>query len=214
MSAGNQQERLSSEEEKRWFLAGLIEGEGSCTISIKQHPTAKLGFIVDPEFFIYQHKNRRAVLELAINVFQSGRIHPKHGYPDVLVYAITSTKVIAERVVPFLERYMPYSARSSDYGKFGEAVRLFETGAHRTQEGMERIVRLAYSMNHDGKQRKRPLEAVLDRILRGHTPDAPTPVGAKRWSDLLGDKESQAEYQTTWPSRRAEWLPGWVTADA
>ena len=69
MSAGNQQERLSSEEEKRWFLAGLIEGEGSCTISIKQHATAKFGFYVDPEFFIYQHKNRRAVLELAIDVF-------------------------------------------------------------------------------------------------------------------------------------------------
>ena len=167
------------------FLAGLIEGEGSCTISIKQHATAKFGFYVDPEFFIYQHKNRRAVLELAIDVFQSGRIHPKHGYPDVLVYAITSTKVISEKVVPFLERYMPYSARSSDYGKFGEAVRMFESGAHRTQEGMERIVRLAYSMNHDGKQRKRPLEVVLDRILRGRTRDAAAvPTRAKKYGPI------------------------------
>ena len=173
MSAGNQQERLSGNERQRWFLAGLIEGEGSCTISIKRHPTARFGFYVDPEFFLYQHKNRRAVLDLACEVFQTGRIKPKHGNEDVLVYSITSRRSIAEKVIPFLERYMPYSARKDDYARFGEAIRLFEAGGHRTPEGMERIVRLAYAMNHEGKQRQRPLEVVLDRILRGQTQDTP-----------------------------------------
>ena len=30
----------------------------------RRHPTTKSGFYVDPEFFVYQHKNRRALLEL------------------------------------------------------------------------------------------------------------------------------------------------------
>ncbi len=171
MGSGNQQERLSSEEQKRWFLAGVIEGEGSCSIAIKQHPTARFGFYVDPEFFIYQHARRRALLELAQEVFQTGKIFPKHGNPDVLVYAITSRRSLVEKILPFLERYMTYSARTEDYARFGEAIRLFEAGTHRTAEGLARIVRIAYAMNHEGKQRKRSLEVVLDRILRGHMPD-------------------------------------------
>ncbi len=171
MGADNQQERLSSNERKRWFLAGFIEGEGSCCISIKKHKGAKFGFYVDPEFFLYQRKERIRVLELAKEVFGTGRIYPKPGNEDVLVYAITSRRSISERVIPFLEKYMTFSARNDDFAKFGEAIRLFDERAHLTQEGLVRIVRLAYEMNYAGKQRQRPLESVLDRILRGHMPD-------------------------------------------
>ena len=174
MGAGNQQERLSKEEQKKWFLAGLIDGEGSVCTSIKRHPPSRHGFLVDPEFFIYQHRNRRILLELACEVFQAGRIYPKQGNPDVLVYAITSRRTISEKIIPFLEQYMTFSGKRHDYALFGEAIRLFERGEHRTREGLAKIVELAYKMNHEGKQRQRPLDVVLDRILRGHTPDTPT----------------------------------------
>jgi hypothetical protein len=173
MGAGNQQERLSREERKRWFLAGVFEGEGSLCISIKSHPTTKSGFYVDPEFFVYQHKNRRPLLELFRELFQTGTIHPKPGNTDVLVYAITSRRSISEKVVPFLKRYLEYSARKDDIARYLRAIEMFERGLHRTSEGLAEIVRLAYSMNHDGKQRQRRLEDVLSRILRGHMPDAP-----------------------------------------
>ena len=171
MGAGNQQERLSNENGKAWFIAGVIEGEGSMCISIKKHPTAIHGFLVDPEFFVYQHRNRRPLLELVREYFGTGRINPKSGNTDVLVYSITSRRTISERVIPFFDQYMKYSSRWADISRYKEALGLFEEGSHRTREGLVRIVRLAYSMNHDGKQRQRPLQAVIDRILRGHTPD-------------------------------------------
>ena len=171
MGADNQQERLSNEEAKRWFLAGVIEGEGSMCISVKKHPTARLGFYVDPEFFIYQHRNRRKLLELAQEYFATGRIYPKQGNPDVLVYAIASRRSISEKVIPFLDRYMRFSARSDDIMRYRQALQLFEQGMHRSRDGLIRIVQLAYAMNHEGKQRQRPLQDVIDRILRGHTPD-------------------------------------------
>ena len=174
MGAGNQQERLSKEEQKKWFLEGVIDGEGSVCISIKTHAPSRHGFLVDPEFFIYQPRNRRTLLELAREVFQTGRIFPKQGNPDVLVYAITSRRTISEKIIPFLRHYMTYAGKKHDYALFEEAVTLFDQGEHRTREGLAKIVKLAYGMNHEGKQRKRPLDAVLDRILRGHTPDTPT----------------------------------------
>jgi hypothetical protein len=63
--ADNQQERLSRIEARRWFLAGVVEGEGSWCLSIKKHPTHPLGYYVQPEFFIYQHRRRRELLEMA-----------------------------------------------------------------------------------------------------------------------------------------------------
>jgi LAGLIDADG DNA endonuclease family protein len=198
MGADNQQERLSGEEQKRWFLAGVIEGEGSMCISIKRHPTARFGFYVDPEFFIYQHRNRRQLLELAQTVFGTGRISPKSGNEAVLVFSIVSRRSISEKVIPFLGRYMePFSARRDDIRRYREALTLFELGMHHTREGLERIVRLAYAMNHDGKQRQRPLAEVLDRILRGHTPDTPVPER----DDMVRSPRRRGEpggNETTW----------------
>lgn len=173
MGAENQQERLSSTDAERWFLAGFIEGEGSLCVSIKEHPTARFGFIVDPEFFLYQHKSGVACLELAKKVFGTGRIVPKAGSEGVLVYAITSRQSIAERVIPFYEHYMVFSAKQHIFRRFREIVEAIGRGEHRTPEGLARIVEKAYAMNPDGKgkERKRTLEAVVERILRGHTPD-------------------------------------------
>ena len=175
MNAVNQQERLQDTEESRWFLAGLIEGEGSLCISLKKHPTARFGYYIDPEFFLYQHKAAREVLDLATIIFRTGRINPKPGNEDVLVYSITSRRSIIERVIPFYERYvLPYGSKlkRENFEMFREATELLEKGTHQTQEGVLRLVDLAYSTNHAGKQRKLPKEVVIQRILRGHTPES------------------------------------------
>ena len=170
--ADNQQESLSSEEQRFWFLAGLVEGEGSVHVSLKRKSTARFGLYVQPEFFIYQHRSRLELLEMAREFFGTGRIRPKPGNPDVLVYSIISRTATVKAVVPFLKRCMRFSARVEDYHRFIVAVRLLEAGLHNTPEGLVVLVELAYSMNMGGKQRRVPIEEILGRILRGHTPHA------------------------------------------
>jgi hypothetical protein len=172
-SAGNQQESLSSEEQRRWFLAGVIEGEGSVYVGIKAHATVPLGFFVQPGFSITQHRVRRSLLEMARDEFGAGTIYPKPGNESVLVYSIHSRPALSRAVAPFLETYMRFSARKDDFERFRLILDLFARGVHREAAGLALIVELAYAMNLNGKQRKRPLQEVLDRILRGHTPDAP-----------------------------------------
>jgi hypothetical protein len=91
----------------------------------------------------------------------------------VLVYSIHSRPVLSKVVAPFLGRYARFSARKDDFGRFRDILGLFAQSAHRQPAGLAQIVEIAYAMNLNGKQRKRPLEEVLGRILRGHTPDAP-----------------------------------------
>ena len=171
--AGNQQERLSSEECRRWFVAGVVEGEGSWGLSVKKHPTHRLGYYVQPEFFVYQHRLRRSLLEMVQEVFECGRIFPKVGNPDVLVFAIQSRPLISQRVLPFMRQSMTLSSRSADIDLFETALQLYDEGFHRVPYRLATIVEIAYAMNMNGKQRKRSLDEILDRILRGHTPDAP-----------------------------------------
>jgi hypothetical protein len=54
---------------------------------------------------------------------------------------------------------------------FEDAMRLYELGLHRRPAGLATIVEIAYAMNMNGKQRKRPMDEILGRILRGHTLD-------------------------------------------
>jgi hypothetical protein len=106
---------------------------------------------------------------MAKEEFGSGTIFPKPGNPDVLVLKIASRQVLVGSVVPFLQRYMPFSARTADYEKFAAVVRLMVIGWHRTADGLADLVRIAYTMNANGKQRRIRQQDVLDRILRGHT---------------------------------------------
>ena len=174
MNADNQQERLQITENFKWFLAGLIEGEGSLCISLKKHPSAKFGFYIDPEFFIYQHKSARELLDRAKTFFGTGRIVPKPGNEDVLVFIIASRRSIIEKVIPFYEKYMRYGSeiKWKNFLMFREATLALENKAHSTLEGALRLVDLAYSINHAGKQRKRTKEQVISRILRDYTPNS------------------------------------------
>ena len=176
MGGADQQERLSHTKDARWFLAGFIEGEGCLTVSIKSHPGARFGYYVDPEFFLYQHKSGRRLLELARDVFQTGRIYPKPGNPDVLIFAITARRSLEEKVVPFFERYVvPFSCKSDTFRRFREILEMMERKKHLSPDGLARVVEKAYAMNPAGKgrQRLRPLAEVRERILRGHTPNIP-----------------------------------------
>ena len=175
-SAENQQERLGSAESANWFLAGFIEGEGALCVSIKKHPTCRSGFYVDPGFFLYQHESGRRILELTQGVFESGRIYRKSGNENVLVYEISSTRALREKVVPFFERYVvPLSCKGETFERFREILELMERGEHLVPAGLAEIVKKVYAMNPSskGKARSRPLEEVLARILRGHTSDIP-----------------------------------------
>ena len=123
-------------------MAGVVEGEGSWCISIKKHSTAALGYYVQPEFFVYQHRCRRELLEMAQEVFECGRISPKSGNPDVLVFAIMSRPLISKHVLPFMRRYMGFSSRKADMELFEDAMRLYELGVHLRPAGCDRGNRL------------------------------------------------------------------------
>src|SRR2546421_8091126 len=102
------------------------------------------------------------------------RIFPKQGNETVLVYAVASRRTLAEKVVPYLRDYMKFAPRKAIYHGFCDIVEAMERKEHHTPQGMAGIVQKAETLKPGakGKSRKRPLQEVIDRILRDYTPDS------------------------------------------
>jgi len=97
--------------ERNLFLAGFVEGEGSINVSAKTNNNTKFGLEIDPEFSITQHVNGVENLLYAMKYFNTGRISYKSGSNATLIYRISNTQSIREKVLPFFETYcMPYSS--------------------------------------------------------------------------------------------------------
>ena len=132
------------------------------------------------------------MLEELTAVFGCGRLRPKGPKSSVLTYAVDSLRDLEGHVLPFFERY-PLVVKGADFRLFAEIVRSMRRKEHLTDVGFERVVRLAYAMNADGKQRSRTLGMVLEGSSET-VRRAPAELElVKIQSDPHGDMGSQAE---------------------
>ena len=142
-----------------YYMAGFIDGESSFSVAIIKNPF-KEGWLINPCFQVYQHQSHREILELCKEIFKTGSIYRKSGTHPVLNFSIDSMRNIKERVIPFFDKY-PLITKRESYLKFRDIVFAMDRGEHRTSAGFERLVRLAYSMNQQGKGRRRTLDEIL-----------------------------------------------------
>ena len=152
----------------RYYLLGMADGEGCFTISIKKQASARFGWVLDPIFHVTQHRDHRAVLELFRRELRCGKIIVKHGQPETLQYVVQNRREIREKVLPFFHRYKPI-VKTEEFRKFAEIVEALEAGQHHDLNRFKVLLATAYTMNYEGKQRRRPLFELVDD-LEAQTP--------------------------------------------
>jgi hypothetical protein len=144
------------------WIVGFVDGEGCFSVSVHRSSTMRRhrGWQLHPVFHIYQHQDHRNVLEAMIHIFGCGRVRPKGPNSSVWTFAVEGLSQLEEAVLPFFERY-PLVVKCQDFKAFSDIVRSMRRKEHLTPVGFERLVRIAYGMNANGKQRARTLEQVL-----------------------------------------------------
>ncbi len=167
---GNQQERLvdnsnSISEAKKYWLGGFAEGEGSVSASVKIHSDFRFGVNVQPEFGVTQHENGKHILAEFKDLFDGkGSLHLKPGSQDVWEFKLSGLTNLIDHVVPFYLKYViPFSGKVKEFNTFLEILERKQRKEHFIQEGLIDMVKLAYTLNTEGKgkMRKRTLEEVL-----------------------------------------------------
>jgi hypothetical protein len=136
------------------WLAGFVDGEGCFSVSV--HRSSMMlrhgGRQLQPLFHVYQHQDHREVLEAMVPTFGCGRVRPNGPRSSVLTYAVESLRDLEAAVVPLFECH-PLIVKRNDLSAFAAIVRSMRRKEHLTRSGFERLVRLAYGMNANGKQR-------------------------------------------------------------
>jgi len=162
----------TSKKKKNWehYLAGFWEGQGSMTVSFKEHKTCKVGYYIDPEVSLTQNVDGIHLLFWAKCCFKSGRVNLKSGSKDVWVYSMTNRRSIKENFIPFFEKHMfLWTGKQKTFEVFKDINERFERKEHHTLEGSKKIARLAYQMNSTkGKQRKRTLSQALSYMEQSY----------------------------------------------
>ncbi len=162
-SADDQQEtaRISLELDPLWVV-GVVDGEGCFSVSIHRNPNARStgGWQLHPTFHVYQHERHRVVLEALIPFFGCGRLRSKGPKSSVSTYAVDALADLERSIVPFFERH-PLLVKRDDFDRFATIVRSMRRKEHLEPAGFQRLVRCAYAMNAQGKQRTRRLDEVL-----------------------------------------------------
>lgn len=148
--------------EKFWFISGFVDGEGSFNISFARVPQLATGFIINPKFQVYQHKDYEEILIAIRDTFGAGRIDSKWG-TDVRVLTIENRKTIIEKIIPFFRRF-PLVTKRNAFEIFCEAINRMERGDHLTLQGYLNLIELVYDMNQNGKARKYEKEELKELV--------------------------------------------------
>jgi len=162
--ADNQQETSSpSVQRNPSWIAGFVDGEGCFSVSVHRQPLMHRhrGWQIQSAFHVYQHRDHGVVLDALRNFFGCGTIRPKGPNSSVLTYSVTALRELREVIVPFFEGER-LRVKDQDFLTFATIVKAMTRRDHLTEEGFERIVRLAYGMNANRKQRARTLAEVLE----------------------------------------------------
>ena len=161
--ADNQQEtpKLKSSLDPNWVV-GFVDGEGCFSVSVHRNGIIRRtkGWQLQPTFQVYQHEACGHILDELVRFFGCGSIRPKGPRSSVLTYSVWALATLEEQILPFFEEYA-LLVKQPDFSRFAEIVRSMRRKEHLEAEGFERLVRLAFDMNANGKQRARPLEEIL-----------------------------------------------------
>ncbi len=158
----------------RYYLLGIVDGEGSFSISVKRQNDTRFGWVVDPIFKVVQHKKNRIVLELLKRVLNCGRIVTKYGQEDIHEYIVDNRRHLKEKVLPFFRKYKPIIKRD-EFILFSNIVEELERGNHKDAERFKKLIKMVYQYSNYDRRYK--LQDILHEIdtrqngrLRGHTP--------------------------------------------
>ena len=163
MGAGNQQERFAVEAIPSTlgsFLSGFALGEGSFMIVCRKRGDYGRKWKLSAAFNVSQHD--RAPLELFHETLECGSL--RRAGNNGWYWEVNRLPDIADRVVPFFERFPLVGWKADDFGRFRSAVALLGKPVVSDADYV-RIIQLREGMNRGGKRRYSAA-----KILRDYTP--------------------------------------------
>ena len=127
------------------WIAGFIDGEGCFHVGISKHDELRFKYQILPELTVVQHERDINLLHRLRTAMGCGVVRRNHG--DRYCWRVRDLKNLAEIIVPFFEKHKLRSKKAVEFHKFAKVIRLMHAKRHLTEEGFNKISKIASSMN-------------------------------------------------------------------
>jgi len=138
-----------------FFIIGVIEGDGSFYIGLRENRKVRFGFSITTHI-------HEIDLLYKIKWFLNCGI-AKSKTNTWCRYEIESSNSLRNILIPLVNTIPLLSSKSVNFKVFKEAMDLYTKKEHLSDEGLIRLVKLAYANNTKGKRRKYTLEGYLKK---------------------------------------------------
>ncbi len=135
-----------------WYVTGLVEGEGTFTVSFNRRPKLRVGVETRPAFSVSLSERDLDLLKALQDFFGCGAI--RYSRSDrTYKYEVRSAADLARKIIPHFEKYPLAGAKGKDFQKFAQIVRWVHANHHLNPDYLREIIEMAYSMNPSGQRR-------------------------------------------------------------
>ena len=135
-----------------FYITGLVDGEGSFSISIQKDPTHRLGYRLKPSFSLGLHKEDLRILNEIRDNLDCGTIYFNKKMVQLKVEDIDS---LVDKVIPFFEKYPLRAKKKEDFEIFKKVVLMMSRKEHvNNVHGFLKILKLRSQMNMVGRSRR------------------------------------------------------------
>lgn len=129
-----------------WFVTGLIDAEGSFTVSVLKSSSTKTGWTVNARFKITMHISDIDIM-LNLKKFFGEDIGKMVIFKDTCTYSVDKLKDILDVIIPHFDKYPLVTQKLADYILFKEIASLMKNKEHFTLDGLYLILSYKASLN-------------------------------------------------------------------
>jgi hypothetical protein len=137
------------------YVVGLVDGEGSFTIYVRNPDAEKLvarRVVVEPKFYIKLIERDKDILVALRDFFGCGSVYfqkdnrPNHQH--CYRYEVFRWEELRLIIIPFFKQNrLKFASKRHDFEIFCSIMKLLEKGVHRTESGLRKLFELKQRMH-------------------------------------------------------------------
>ena len=137
------------------YIVGLVDGEGSFTIYIKNLDDsieAKRRARAEPKFYLKLIEKDKKILYKLKNFFGCGNVYfqqdKRKNHQNCYRYEVTSRSDLANIIIPFFKRNtLQLESKQNDFKLFCELVERIKRDEHLTESGLKKLLLVKKKMH-------------------------------------------------------------------
>jgi len=148
-----------------WYVTGLIEGEGSFSISFSLRKKLNVGIETRPSFSVTLNQRDLPLIKSIHQYFGCGAIRFSKS-DRTYKFEVRSIQELVKKVNPHFVKYPLKGEKRKDFDTFEELCRMIHANLHLNVSYMQTIVERACTMNPSGKRKyqQQDLLKVLGKV--------------------------------------------------